>query len=138
MRGKRTWPTPKKIKSEKGGFFEPEKRGIQKGVVGGLIMIVIAVVWFFAGLAQGYIFYYPPFLFVIGIYALLKGIFTLNIVGKQKKTFPIEDKENRRRKYVGEVKVDKCRICDKKIDKSEMAYVVDGEFLCIECERKLS
>jgi hypothetical protein len=130
--------TPKNMKREKGGFFEPEKRGIKEGVVGGLIMIFIVVVWYFVALARGYRFFYPPILFVIGIYALLKGISILNIAGKQKATCPIEYKENRGRKHVGEVKVDKCRICDKKIDESEMAYVVDGELLCIECERKIS
>ena len=39
---------------------------------------------------------------------------------------------------MGEVKAGKCRICDKKIDDSGMAYVVDGKFMCTECERKLS
>lgn len=68
----------------------------------------------------------------------LKGIFTHNIVGKQKTPCPIGDIENSERKYVGEVKGNRCRICDKKIDESEMAYVVDGELLCVECERKLS
>ena len=68
----------------------------------------------------------------------LKGTFTHNIVGKQKTPCPIGDKENSGRKHVGEVEGDKCRICDKKINESEMAYVVDGELLCVECERKLS
>lgn len=128
---------PKELESEKGDFFGPEKRGIQKGVVGGLIMIVIAVVWFFVGLAGGYIFFYPPILFVIGIYAILRGIYTHNIAGKPKGTYPIGEKENSGIKLVGEIKGDRCRICDKKIDESERAYVLDGEFLCVECEGKL-
>lgn len=130
--------TPQKTERKKGGFFEPEKKGVQKGIVGGLVMILIAVVWFFVGLACGYIFFYPPILFVIGIYAFLKGIFTRNIAGKQQTTAPIAEQENSGRKCVGEVNGDKCRICNKRIDESEMAYVVDGGLLCTECEQKLS
>jgi hypothetical protein len=43
------------------------------GVVGGLLMILIAVVWFVVGLMGGYIFFYPPILAVIGIIAIIKG-----------------------------------------------------------------
>ncbi len=68
---------------EEGGFFAPEKKGIKAGVLGGLIMIVIALIWFFAGLDAGYIYYYPPILFVIGLYALIKGLISGNFVGKK-------------------------------------------------------
>lgn len=44
------------------------------GVIGGMLMMIIALVWFFAGLAGGIIFFYPPILFVIGIAAFVKGI----------------------------------------------------------------
>lgn len=40
----------------RGGFFEPEKAGIRKGVLGGLAMMAIAVIWFFVGLGMGFIF----------------------------------------------------------------------------------
>jgi hypothetical protein len=33
-----------------------------------------AVVWFFAGLAFGYIFFYPPILFIVGLVGFVKGI----------------------------------------------------------------
>jgi hypothetical protein len=46
---------------------------LNAGVIGGLLMILIAVVWFVAGLAAGIIFFYPPILFVLGIVALVKG-----------------------------------------------------------------
>ena len=72
-----------KQKAGDAGFFAPEKRGIQKGIAGGIAMIVIAVVWFVAGYAAGYIFYYPPILFIIGLYALIKGIITGNIKGEK-------------------------------------------------------
>jgi hypothetical protein len=66
-----------------GGGFAPEKAGVKKGVLGGVVMIVIAVVWFFAGLAADRIFFYPPILFVIGLYALIKGIADGNMAGKK-------------------------------------------------------
>lgn len=44
------------------------------GVIGGVLMILIAVVWFVAGLAAGVLFFYPPILAVIGIAAIIKGI----------------------------------------------------------------
>ena len=68
-------------KEEPGGFFGPEKKGLQKGIVGGLIMMAIAVIWFTVGYAAGFIFYYPPILFIIGLFGLIKGIFTGNISG---------------------------------------------------------
>jgi hypothetical protein len=64
------------------GFFAPERKGIAKGALGGIVMMVIAVVWFVAGFAVGYIFFYPPILFLIGLYAFLKGIMTGNLAGK--------------------------------------------------------
>ena len=44
------------------------------GIIGGVLMMVIAVVWFFVGLAAGFIFFYPPILFVVGIVAFVKGL----------------------------------------------------------------
>lgn len=69
--------------SEEGGTFAPEKKGIKAGVLGGVVMMVIAAVWFFAGLAADRIFFYPPVLFVIGVYALIKGISDGNVAGKR-------------------------------------------------------
>ncbi len=66
-----------------GGFFEPEKKGLQKGVLGGVAMMVIAVVWFVLGWQAGYIYYYPPILFIIGLVGLIKGIAQGNMSGKQ-------------------------------------------------------
>ena len=72
------------IESES-GYFAPEKKGMKKGVVGGIVMIAIAVVWFFAGLVGGIIFYYPPILAVIGIVAIVKGIIEGNVSGERYK-----------------------------------------------------
>jgi hypothetical protein len=36
--------------------------------------MLVAVVWFFGGLAAGYIFFYPPVMFVLGLIAVIKGL----------------------------------------------------------------
>ncbi len=69
---------------EMSGGFAPEKAGVKKGVMGGVVMMVIAVVWFVVGYQAGRIFYYPPVLFLIGLYALIKGIWQGNIAGEKK------------------------------------------------------
>ena len=66
---------------EEGGSFAPEKAGVRKGVLGGVVMIVIAAIWFFVGLAAGRIFFYPPILAVIGVFAVIKGLATGNLAG---------------------------------------------------------
>ena len=53
-------------------YFAPEQKGMKKGVLAGLVMILIAVVWFFGGLAVDRIFFYPPVLLIIGIVAVVK------------------------------------------------------------------
>lgn len=69
--------------TEEGDAFSLEKKGIRMGVLGGLIMMAIAVAWFVIGWAAGYIFFYPPILFVIGVIALVKGLLTGNVAGKK-------------------------------------------------------
>lgn len=64
-------------------YFAPEQKGMKKGVLGGLIMILIAVVWFFGGLAIDRIFFYPPVLLVIGIVAIVKGAAEGNLAGEK-------------------------------------------------------
>ncbi len=44
------------------------------GVVGGLIAMLIAVVWFVGGLMADIIFFYPPILFIIGLVGFIKGL----------------------------------------------------------------
>src|SRR5688500_5248891 len=56
------------------GAFATEKRMVGKVVLGGIAMIAVAVIWFFAGLAAGYIYFYPPILLVAGIIALVRGM----------------------------------------------------------------
>jgi hypothetical protein len=40
----------------------------------GILMMAGAAVWFFGGLAAGYIFFYPPVLFLVGIGTVVKGL----------------------------------------------------------------
>jgi hypothetical protein len=47
---------------------------VNAGAIGGLLMMGIAAVWFFIGLAAGRLFFYPPFLFVVGFIAMIKGM----------------------------------------------------------------
>lgn len=48
--------------------------GIKSGVLAGIIAIVGAVIWFIVGLVNGYIFFYPPILFILGIVIFVKGL----------------------------------------------------------------
>jgi hypothetical protein len=64
-------PTPgPRVVFEEGWFGS-----LNAGVIGGVLMILIAVVWFVAGFAAGRIIFYPPVLLVIGIGAIFKGLF---------------------------------------------------------------
>lgn len=62
-------------------FFAPEKKGIEKGMMGGIVMMVLAAVWFIGGYAMGIIFFYPPVLFLFGLFAFAKGLFAGNVAG---------------------------------------------------------
>ncbi len=44
------------------------------GILGGLAMMIGAVVWFVLGLMADIIFFYPPILFVLGVIAFVKGL----------------------------------------------------------------
>ncbi len=44
-------------------------------VIGGIVAMVIAVIWFVAGLAGGVIFFYPPIMFVLGLLSFLSALF---------------------------------------------------------------
>ncbi len=46
---------------------------VHPSIIGGILMMVGAVVWFFLGLMFGRIFFYPPILFVAGIAAMIRG-----------------------------------------------------------------
>lgn len=63
--------------------YAPERAAFNLGVVGGLILIGIAAVWFFVGWQMGYIFFYPPILALLGVVALIKGAAEGNLAGKR-------------------------------------------------------
>src|SRR5262245_39955018 len=46
---------------------------IHPSILAGLAMMAGAAIWFFAGLAAGRIYFYPPILFCIGIGAIIHG-----------------------------------------------------------------
>jgi hypothetical protein len=70
-KGDVTADKPARQKLLQKGWFE----STNGGVLGGILMNLIAVVWFGAGLAGGRIFFYPPVLLIIGIVAVCKGLF---------------------------------------------------------------
>ena len=70
------------LDDEDDDFFAPEKQGIDSGMAGGIAMMTLSVVWFGLGWLVGIIFYYPPILFLIGVFAFLKGLVTGNVAGE--------------------------------------------------------
>jgi hypothetical protein len=73
---KKSKPRRKEEGGSSGVAFEEGWFGsINSGVAGGVLMMLIAVVWFVAGVALiNRIFIYPPILFVIGVIAFFKGL----------------------------------------------------------------
>ena len=63
-----------KAEEEASAPFAREKQMTKMGVLGGVVMIVIAIVWFLLGLSYGYVYFYPFILLAIGLYALIKGL----------------------------------------------------------------
>jgi hypothetical protein len=62
--------------SKKGDFWN-------SSVLGGIALMLIAVVWFVAGLLLiDRIFIYPPIMFVIGIVTTVKGLMSGNLAGE--------------------------------------------------------
>ncbi|MFL5338725.1 MAG: hypothetical protein ACJ8F7_01045 [Gemmataceae bacterium] len=47
---------------------------ISPGVIAGLLMVLGAVVWFILGLFFGWIFFYPPILFILGLVRLIMSL----------------------------------------------------------------
>jgi hypothetical protein len=73
-RPKRKKRTVKKTQSEHGGWFGFEKGILGSGVLGGMLAMIIAVVWLVVGLMNDRLFIYPPVLFVVGLVATIKGM----------------------------------------------------------------
>lgn len=67
-----------------GDAFAPEKAALNMGVMGGVLLLVIAAVWFYFGWQAGYIYYYPPILAVLGIYGIVKGVSEGSVAGRKR------------------------------------------------------
>ncbi len=64
-------------KNPRVGAFERGWSGSVNGaLIGGVLMMVFAVVWFGLGLMVGFIFFYPPVLFLIGAIVFICGLFS--------------------------------------------------------------
>ena len=66
-RRRRRKPEPKKHSSMEGRVWSGS-------VMGGLLAMLIAVIWFVGGLFAGFLFYYPPILFIIGLVGMIRGL----------------------------------------------------------------
>ena len=67
-------PKPRKKAKRKKKTSAPSGAGPDMGqVLGGAGMMVGAVVWLVVGLMLGWIFFYPPILFIIGLVTMVKG-----------------------------------------------------------------
>ena len=64
----------KREKPQEHSHFAMEKSIMNGGVAGGLLAMIIAVVWFVVGLMNDRIFFYPPILLVVGLIAFFKGL----------------------------------------------------------------
>jgi hypothetical protein len=56
------------------GAFATESSILNGSTIGGVLAMVIAVVWFVGGLMAGIIFFYPPVLFIIGLVGFVRGL----------------------------------------------------------------
>ena len=74
----------KREQSDTHDGFALERKGTESGVLGGVLMIAIAVTWFGLGLWAGRIFFYPPILFIVGFVAVIKGVWTGKASGPRK------------------------------------------------------
>ncbi|MCA9208869.1 MAG: hypothetical protein KDA55_10960 [Planctomycetales bacterium] len=60
--------------SDYSGAFGFEKRLFNSGILGGLLFMGIAAAWFIVGLFNGYLFYYPPVMFLLGFIGFVRGL----------------------------------------------------------------
>ncbi len=60
---------------ENNSEFAFEKNLSKTGIIGGLGIIALAIIWLVVGLAADRLFFYPIILLIVGIFALIKGVF---------------------------------------------------------------
>jgi hypothetical protein len=62
-------PRPDERRSRTQGGFH-----VNPSILGGIGMMIGAIIWFVVGLSFNYIFFYPPVLFILGVVAFVKGL----------------------------------------------------------------
>jgi hypothetical protein len=73
-------PEPREFKRRRAKRSSADEGGgyrriyVSPGVITGVLMMVVAVIWFFGALALNWIFFYPPIMFVLGFVAVVKGL----------------------------------------------------------------
>ena len=77
------WKGEADREAERAGFG-PERAALKMGVLGGIVLILAAAVWFYIGWQAGYVFYYPPILALIGLYGIVKGLGGGNVAGGER------------------------------------------------------
>lgn len=75
---------PKRERPKSSDGFGLERKGLGYGILGGTLMMLVAVVWFVLGMMGGIIFFYPPILFIIGCYGVVKGVLEGNVAGENR------------------------------------------------------
>lgn len=66
----------------RGGTSASEAGGFSYSIIGGLLIMILAVVWFVGGLMVGILFFYPPILFIVGVVAFINGLIRGNVAGE--------------------------------------------------------
>jgi hypothetical protein len=76
-------PKPRRRRRSRSRYYDdyPEPRryrgggiSISQGVIAGAVMMAVAVAWLVLGLMLGWLFYYPPILFILGIVRIARSI----------------------------------------------------------------
>lgn len=65
--------------------FNPGQIAMNGGVVGGVVLLAIAALWLYLGWQEGFIFWYPLGLAVLGLLALVQGLFDWNWKAEQRR-----------------------------------------------------
>jgi len=55
--------------------FGLDRIGIKNGIVAGILLLFIGIIWLIVGINFGYIFWYPTILILMGVTALIIGVF---------------------------------------------------------------
>ncbi|MDZ7620644.1 MAG: hypothetical protein U1E05_26880 [Patescibacteria group bacterium] len=72
------WPEPAPSAGRKKSRRTSSDDGSGLGVLfWGIGTMALAIAWFVGGLAVGYIFFYPPILFIIGLCTAFRGLFRM-------------------------------------------------------------